>query len=110
MIRNHRFRQVVYNLWQDLLVNLPCRKGIGKSFVDIPLTDLLIILVVPAEDDERRMMPKSLDIRDGFLFYRVHKFRVRWIDATRELEVLQEVPSLSAHQTSLSSANSLATP
>jgi hypothetical protein len=90
MIRNHSLRQLIHDLRQDLLVNLPRRERIRQSLVNVPLPNLLIILVIPAEDDERRMMPESRVVRDSLLLYRIHKLRVRWIDATCELEVLQE--------------------
>lgn len=89
MIRNHWRCQLAHNLGQDLFVNLPCREWIRQSFVNVPLTDLLVILVIAAKDDERRMVSKSLDIGDSFQLHRLDKLGVRRIDATGELKVLQ---------------------
>lgn len=89
MIHNLRLRQVTHHPWQYAFVNLSRRKGIRQSFVDIPLSNLLIVLVITAEDDERRVMSESLDVGDSFLLYGFHEIRVRRINAACKLEVLR---------------------
>lgn len=89
MVRNLGLRQVTHNPWQYALVNRSRRKGIRQSFVDIPLSNLLVILVIAAEDDQRRMMSESLDIGDSFSLYGFHEIGVRRINAACKLEILR---------------------
>lgn len=69
MICNHRVGQRCDDFGQELLVDLSGWQRIRLGLVDIPLTDLLIIFVVTAKDDHRRVMAKAFDVGDSFLLY-----------------------------------------
>ncbi len=89
-VRHFRCCQLFHDLRQNFLIYDPCRQWIFLSLIDRPLADLLIVLVVSAEQHYGRVLAKSLDVDHCLFSDEVYKLFVSGIDTTSKLEVLPD--------------------
>lgn len=88
MVRDLWLCVLRHHLGQHLLVDHSSWQGIGQGFVDVPLSNLLIVFVISAEHNNRRVVTQSLHIRDSLEFNGLDEFRIGRVYTTSELKVL----------------------